>query len=213
MTYANDNRIGAEDLQWQVFQVIYSKLNAAIAAEGVRGDDIDTAFNALTGRQLDGVTVDQIDPDNFHMGHRPSLIESPVSNWPAIAVMAYSSVQSPIDFDLDQAMTSRVSVSIEFITAAGPYKVGADGQIVVSPRDDAEETVDRKLKRAAEAIQVVMLANRELGGYHRPSDQAPTITFGEVFIRDGAGDGTDREGRYFWQGVRFQYTYDKTTWF
>lgn len=217
------SRLGVENLQWQVFQLIFNRLNAALAEEQDRGFLIDDAFNELTGRGLVHTRLDPIAKGNFHMGHRPSLIEAPVSEWPAVAVMAYSSVPSPVNGALDQSDSNRITLSIECIVHAGPYTVGGDGRLATSggagkgtasfTRHDGEEAVDRKIKRTAEAIHVVMVEGRFTPSPFFPSETPPTITFGEVFIRDGATDGTDQLGRYFWQGVRFQYTYDKTTGF
>lgn len=213
MSYTNDSRLGVDDLQWLVFRALFTDLNAAIQDEETRGHVIDDAFNQLTGRRLVAIELDRIRDDNFHMGHRPSLIIAPVSEWPAVAVKTDGVSGSPINANLDQASSSRLVVSIECIVHAGPYKVGGDGQVIGRDKDDGEERVDRRIRRTAEAIHKVMLANRELGGYFSPADQQPTVTFGEVFIRDGSVDGSDRDGRYFWQGVRFQYNYDKTIFF
>ena len=87
-----------------------------------------------------------------------------------------------------------------------PFKIGADG-LVLANGDDPEEQVDRRIKRTAEAIHKTMARHRDMNGEVVPTDRPPSVTWGDVFIRD-AQVGKDSEiGRYFWQGVRFQYTY------
>jgi hypothetical protein len=221
------SRLGAEDLQWQVFRWMFDDLNDKIVEEAARQRQLDADFNALTGRRLVVVTVEQIDRANFHLGHRPSLIESPISDWPALAVMTYSSVPSPVNSNLDRADSNRIAVSIECIVNGSVHRVAPDGKISMqggagrgtaaipdpTASFDAEEEVDRRLKRTAEAIHAVMTAHHDDGSQFVFSETPPTITFGEVFVRDATIDRDDTSGRVLWQGVRFQYMFDKTTWF
>jgi hypothetical protein len=200
-----DLRIGAEDLQWGLFEALFNNLNAKLAEEEARGQQLDSAFNILTERGLVPVTLDRFDPAHFHTGHRPSLIESSPEEWPALAVMTFAAGPSPLQ-TADQMTATRLTASIECITHAGPYDIDAQGKI----DEDGEVIVDRKIKRTAEAIHAVVAEHRYLDGYVFPDEETPTITWGEVFIRDGAG-GIDADGRYFWQGVRLQYNYNKNS--
>lgn len=202
---STDLRIGAEDLQWGLFQALYKNLNTKLGVEEARGQQLDSAFNTLTSRRLVIVSLDRFDPDHFHMGHRPSLIESSPDEWPALAVMTFAAGPSSLQ-TADQMTATRLTASIECITHAGPFTVNAQGKI----DEDGEEIVDRKIKRTAEAIHAVIAEHRYLDGYVFPDEETPTVTWGEVFVRDGRS-GTDAEGRYLWQGVRLQYNYNKNS--
>lgn len=209
-----DQRLGAEDLQWAVYKLLFNNLNAAIDAEAVRGQAIDAAYNTLTGRHLALVKLDRIPSLHFHMGHRPSLIESPPSEWPALTVMTYGANASPSGVGMDDADVTRLNISIECIVHSGPYDVDHNGMTLHDRDNDPEDVVERRIKRTAEAIHATIIAGRDLDGTpFFPGDNPPTTTWGEVFIRDGDAAGTDRKGRYYWQGVRFQYNYDKTSFY
>lgn len=204
-------RIGAEDLQWLVFKTLFRDLNAAIEEEETRGHTIDDYFNQLTGRTYKRVKLDRIRPENFHSGHRPSLIEAPPSEWPAIAVMAFNSIGGGFA-GTDRSDENIITLSVECIAHAGPFDVNSNGIVVTSDDKDPEEEVDRKIKRTTEAIHTVIARNRDLDGNFAPTDSPPNIVWGDVFIRD-AEVGNGEFGRYYWQGVRLQYTYHSSSFF
>ena len=91
MTDEYQIRLGAEDLQYLVFRSLFQNLNEYIDEEETRGQTLDDYFNQLTGRSLKKIKLERVHPNNFHLGHRPSLIEAPVDEWPAVAVMTFSS--------------------------------------------------------------------------------------------------------------------------
>lgn len=211
MTDQYQIRIGAEDLQWLVFKSLFTGLNTAIDEEETRGHTLDDYFNLLTGRTLTHVKLDRIRPENFHTGHRPSLIDAPPREWPAVAVMAFTSTGAGFA-GTDRSDENVITVSIECIVHAGPFEVAADGSVALSDDKDPEEEVDRKVKRTSEAIHRVMARSRDLDGNFTPTNTPPSIIWGDVFIKD-AEIGKGVAGRYYWQGVRMQYTFLSSSYF
>jgi hypothetical protein len=199
-----DQRIGAEDLQFEIIRVLAENINDKLAVEETRGQALDATYEAVLHRGLVPVTLEHFELRNFHPGHRPSLIDAPVDQYPALAVMTYNVVGAPTNILSDESRDHNLLCSIECIVKSGPFDID-DGDEGAS-KSDGEEVVDRRIKRTAEAIWAVMLQHQDLSGYSLPADVVPTITWGEVFARNG-DDGSQR---YYWQGVRFQFTYSKT---
>ena len=205
MTDQYQIRVGAEDLQWLIFQSLFNELNAAIDEEETRGYTLDDAFNTLTGRTLRRVKLDRIRPENFHLGHRPSLIEAPPSEWPAVTVMAFNSTGAGFP-GTDRSDENVITVSIKCIAHAGPFEITGSGIVALSDDKDPEEEVDRKIKRPSEALHKAVARHRDLDGNFTPTENPPSIIWGDVFIKDvEIGQGV--AGRYYWQGVRMQYTF------
>lgn len=201
MSLSFSTRIDAERLQLAAYKVIYSNINAYIVEEQAHGQDLDAEFEALTGRSLTAVTLEQYEPRNVHYGHRPSMIELPIERLPAIAVMAWSSAPNQRGMDIDYGYSIQLMLAIETIVKAGPFDMdGHEDEI-------AEELVGRRIKRHAEAINRLMNDHRSLDGSFLPPETAPRVVWGDIFIRDD--DPRLPNERYHWQGVRMEYTFSK----
>lgn len=198
----HDARLGIEDLQLAVLTILVNQLNGVIDDENARGATTDAAYQSLTGWGLGTVVAEHVAIDNFHPGHRPSMIDAPIDQYPSVAVMAYTTQQSPTNIGMDHQRDVSILLSIECLVKSDPEEL--DDYNV----SDGEEIVERRIKRTAEAIHTVMAANRPLTGYVYDPNLEPTVTFGEVFARNDRNDGANY--RFYWQGVRFQFTFIKT---
>lgn len=196
-------RLQAEDLELAIFRVLYEDLNAALTQESTRGTEIDNDFFLITGRGGVSASLEPFAPDNFHKGHRPSMILAPVSEYPSLAVMCYLANPAASQSH-DQTDSLRLTCSIEAIVRSGPY-----------PEDDragtGEDIVNRRAKRTGEAIHRVISSRRALDGDFMPAQEPPVVRWGEVFERDEMVEG--RGARWYWQGVRLQYVYDSVAEF
>lgn len=203
-------RMGAEDLQWEIFKNLFSNLNEAIASEEEYAQEaIDDQFAALTGRSAHRVKVPRIKPENFHMGNRPSIIEAPPSELPAVAVTCRNLSPSAA-YDHDRSYTSAMRLTIECITHSGPYEVDGEGN-AITRGVDPESDVERRCKRVSEAIHRIISLSSNVGFDFRHDGQSPSVLWGDIFIRDAIG--TKDAGRYYWQGVQLQYNYLSSTVF
>lgn len=205
MSLLLDNRIGAEDLQLAVFKTIHANVATYVSDESTRGNTLDTQIAVAGGRSALNVTLELFDPAFIHYGHRPSMIEAPVAEYPSMAIMTYAATPSAANQTADYGYSFSLKVAIEMIVKSGPY-----------PEDDregvGEDIVGRRAKRTAEAIFRLMQDHAELDGTFMPPEIPPTVIWGEIFEREE--DGVAAVGaRWYWQGVRMEFTYVKQTVF
>lgn len=205
-----DGRIGAEDLQLQIYKNVVSHINEYIAAEETYAQTaIDAVLQSLDGelRDVGTVTVERFETRNVHYGHRPSMIEAPIDEYPSAAVMVQNIVPGSTGnlMDYGQALTHKVA--IEAIVKAGPYREDQRDADMIG-----EDIVGRRVRRTAEAFFKLMNDYNAPGGLFLPPDLPPSIVFGDIFIRqeDGAS-GTGH--RWYWQGTRLEWSYAKQTTF
>lgn len=189
-----DNRLGAESFQYRCFEAVYRNINTEVAAEQTIGQQVDAAYNTLTGRNITPEVLEQFAVANIHYGHRPSLIEAPVSEYPSLCVFSYRT--SPSGQSTDSTSKSNIQVAIECI-------VKSDGYRDTDRSGVGEEQVGRRIKRTAEAINNVMQKHGATQAYSVPP---PVVVWGEIFARsEEAGSGQV----YYWQGVRMEYVFQK----
>lgn len=199
-----DNSIGAEQLQLAIFTAIYNDINRHLATEMEKGKQLDEEFEALTRRGLVPATLEPYQPSNIHYGHRPSMVEAPASEYPGLSVMVYRAGPGTPNQTADYGHTFSLSVAIETIVKSGPYAYTDDHD-----PGPGEDLVGRRIKRAAEAIHALMRENAAIGGLFLPPEALPNVIWGDVFIRDDESSGVAQ--RYYWQGVRMEFTYLKQT--
>lgn len=199
------NRVGLESLQLAIYKTIHANINNYIEIEETHGATLDAEIASASGRDPVGVTLERFDARYIHYGHRPSMIEAPIEEYPSMSVMAYMASPSATNMNADYGHSFTVKCAIEMIVKSGPY-----------PPDDragiGEDIVGRRLKRTTEAVHRLMDDNSSVGGLFMPPEMAPVITLGEIFEREE--DGVAVLGsRWYWQGCRMEYTYLKQTVF
>jgi hypothetical protein len=199
-----DNRLGAEDLQLAVFKTMQSYLNTYVAEEEQRGLTLDAEIAAAGGNALN-ISIEQFDPRYIHYGHRPSMIEAPVTEYPSMSVMAYAASPASANSSADYGHSITLRCAVEFIVKSGPY----------DPEDRdgvGEDIVGRRAKRTAEAIHRLMQDHAALDGKFMPPEAPPIVTIGDIFEREEDGE-TVTGARWYWQGVRIEFIYLKQTVF
>lgn len=202
-----DGRLGAENLQLALYQIFVENINDYIAVEEAWAQaNIDPVLQSLDGtRDIGIVDVERFDINNIHYGHRPSMIEAPIFEYPSAAVMAGNVSPSNVNARADYGHSLGIRVAIEVIVKSGPYREDSP-----DPDKLGEDIVGRRVRRTAEAIFKLMEDERSAGGSFLPPDFPPTITYGDIFVRqeDGAS-GTGH--RWYWQGIRLEWLYSKQT--
>lgn len=204
MSLLFDNRLGVEDLQLSIFKTIRSYIAQYISDESTRGHALDTEITAA-GITPQAITVDLEPFALIHYGHRPSMIESPISEYPSMSISCYTATPAAANQSADYGNSLSLRCAVEFIVKSGPY----------DPNDRTgvgEDIVGRRVKRTAEAIHRLMQDHAELDGKFMPPETAPIVTLGDIFEREE--DGVTVTGaRWYWQGCRMDYTYLKQTVF
>lgn len=207
MSLLLDGRVGMEDLQVQVYSIAQEQINAYVAAEETYGQALDTKLATYDDymREVGPVTVERFDPRNIHNGHRPSMIEAPIDEYPSMSVMTMITMPNPVNSNADYGHSLSIRMAIEAIVKSGPYREDRPDVDKIG-----EDIVGRRIKRTAEAIFKMMDENRAVGGLFLPPDLPPTITIGDIFVRQE--DGPSGTGsRWYWQGVRIEWLFAKQT--
>lgn len=204
MSLIFDNRSGIEDLQLSIFKTMQEHINTYIAEEQTYGAAIDAQVTAANGNSLN-VTVEPFESRYIHYGHRPSMIEAPITEYPSMSIMAYSSSVGPANMSADYGHSLLIRCAVEFIVKSGPY-----------PMDDrdgvGEDIVGRRAKRTVEAVYRLMQDHAELDQRFLPPEGPPSVTLGDIFEREEDGE-TVTGARWYWQGVRIEFNYLKQTVF
>jgi hypothetical protein len=182
--------VGMEIVQRGAFFALYEGLNTAIDAIEAWMDPSDQDFATRTGRAFSHVTVEHVQPENFHEGHNPSLAKSPIEGFPNVSVMAMSANPSTEDISLDQLSSYMNTIFVEIL--------------VRSSTDETE--VNRRIHRTVEAANFCLANNPTLGGVVSGLEGAPSIDISEVFVKQ---ERTSYGPEWFWQGARIEYAVRK----
>jgi hypothetical protein len=153
-----------------------------------RWDAEDAAFWAAFGGTNPNWVVEPVADENFYVGHRPSLIEAPVINYPNCAVMAYVGRPKSTDDDHIDVYTDTCAVEL------------------MAKSENSEDEVNYRIQRMAEAAYEVIANNRSLGGYVPKAEETPQILIGDLFVRR---EQKSRGTEFLWQGARMEYSIDK----
>lgn len=190
--------LGLEQIARQTLMILYANINSAIAAVNTLWDARDSAFYTALGRTDPSHTVETVAPENFYVGHVPSLIDAPVTKYPNVAVMASESRPGGSTDDNAELRPTTVAVELMVKSEAVPPEKEFVAQLEVNAR----------ILRFVEAAHAVLIdgQNRTLGGTVPAFAAAPTVTISDAFVRR---EEKSRGDRWFWQGARMEYIVDK----
>jgi hypothetical protein len=193
MTLDTSPNIGLGQLAREGFIVLLQAVNEAIEQQNEYWKPYDEELSSLRSIDYEALEVEAVLPENFYLGHNPSLIEAPIDKYPNVAVDA-DRAGSALSDDLDQAQMFGVSLYIEFMVKS----------------EKSEEEVSARAARMLDAINVCMMSNRTLRGATHELGDTPTAQLSDVFVR--AGDTSYGE-RWFWRGGRLEYDVTKVSQF
>lgn len=188
----NNTRIGLEEIQRQAFLVIFENANNAIAQIESEMAVSDQEFANRTGRPYVPVEIERISNENFHEGHRPSLIKASIERYPNVSVWALRATPSAESGDFDQISVFNTLLYVEIM-------VKAEG-------DQGEEVVNHRVQRTMEAVNAVLMANQTLNGAVSGFSADPTVNLTDVFTRK---ERTSYGPEWLWQGARLEYAVRK----
>lgn len=198
-----DKGLGLERIQREAFLVLYNNLNQELAILQTAWTTLDQQLSTATGRDFNAITLEAVEEYNFHMGHRPSLIEAPIARYPNVSVMAY---QSRVDgvTQIDQMVQLSDRLFIECMVKSPQYDTttveASDGQI------EAERVVNARIQRMTDAVNNVIQNNRSLNGVVQEISQVPNVIISDVFPR---AEKTSYGPMWLWQGSRLEYEVSK----
>jgi hypothetical protein len=194
--------VGLEEIQRGAFYVLFDTLNDAIIKTNEAWLSADQSFAVHTGRPFVATELESVLPDNFVDGHRPSLIDAPIENYPNVSVMAYRAVPAPGTEQYDHQEKYRVNLVVE--------------TMVKATEAEGAEMCSRRAKRMVQAVNTCLMNNPTLGGMVSGFDGTPTVSVTELFTKkDRGGDASSRGSRasygpeWFWQGGRLEYVVRK----
>ncbi len=198
-----DKGLGLERLQREAFLVLYKNLNQELSILESAWQTLDTQLAVETGRDFDTITLEPVEDMNFHMGHRPSMIEAPIQRYPAVAVMAYQ-VRPEGVIQIDQMNQHMDRLFIEIMVKSPQYETtteeASDGQI------EAERVVNSRIQRTTDAVNNVIQNHRTLNGVVQEITQTPSVIISDVFPRAAH---TSYGQEWLWQGSRLEYEVSK----
>ena len=186
---------GLEMLSRQACLILAANINAALTDQETIWAADDIAFAAIIPSVLVPVVLERFSAANIVPGHRPSLIDAPLSRYPNISCMAYAS--RPGIEQMDQVDSLACTLQIEAMVKAGPYAVDDTSGI-------GEGLCDSRIQRTTDAIHSVFQGNKTLNGHVQEFTIPPEVDISPVFVKP---DQDDPNGtRWFWQGVHMAYT-------
>lgn len=182
--------LGLEIVQRQALFMLMDNVNPVLEEVNFFMQELDEELADKTGVPFVPTTVEEIAPQNFVEGHRPSLISAPLENYPNCAVWAVRAQPTPGSNDFDQLSVHSDVIYIEIMVKS----------------IESEEMVNRRIHRTTEAVHIVMNQDRTLNGTVSGYLTDPVIDISDVFTRKGR---TSYGQHWFWQGARLQYSVRK----
>lgn len=203
MTQLIDKGLGLERIQREAFLVLFKNLNEEIGLLESAWTTLDNELAVETGRDFDAITLERVEDFNFHMGHRPSLIEAPIQRYPNVSVMAYQVRPEGVN-QIDQMSQSLDRLFVEVMVKSPQYKTSTeeatDGQV------EAERIVNSRIQRMTDAVNNVLQSNRTLNGTVQEIIGIPSVIISDVFPR---ASNTSYGQPWLWQGSRLEYEISK----
>lgn len=192
------SEVGKERVAREALILLRNNLNDSLVEEDAKWETLDKELAQQLKIPYTKCVSNKVSPNNFYMGHRPSLIESSVDKYPNVAVMTYRGSASQDRGD--HYVGYQLTMFIEAMVIDGPYKNNPNFERT------GEDLVNRKVQRMEEAIHNVMLSNLTLNGIVDEISSAPNILTTECFRRrEETSNGSD----FYWQMTRLEYGINK----
>lgn len=177
--------IGLEVIERETALVLYQDLNEELIRQEEKWAERDTEWSSITGKEPSYVALEPIEEQNYHEGHRPSLIENlPEDNYPNVSVMAYRGRPGKV---IDQSSNFLIYIDVE----------------IMCKSDTSEAEVNKRTHRTVEAVHQVLVRNQFLNGKSIGWEEDPDVALTDIFKRKREnGYGED----WYWQGAKLIYS-------
>lgn len=196
MTLQSSTDLGLELIARKIALLLISDINTELATVDAAWTTLDQELATAQGASYVACTSDTVAASNIHVGHRPSFIESPVTNYPNLSVMSYNMANSPYR-NIDHGEDISITTFVEGMVKDGPF--ASD----IEFNHQAEMFVNKKVQRMVEAVHKVISSNPTLGGLIDGFEGAPRIVVTECMRRQETTEGGDQD--YYWQMFRMEY--------
>ena len=183
-------RLGTEAIQRQALIVLFNYLNDTIASLNQTWAVEDDEFWAALNRGNEEWFVEPIQDKNFYAGTIPSLINSPIENYPNVSTICYIA-NPPNSTDDDGELYANI-LAVE----------------VMVKSVNSEQEVNSRIQKTLDAIHLTFMdthENRTLNNTVPPLN-APRQSVGDVFIRR---EKTSQGPTWYWQGGALEYIVSK----
>lgn len=184
--------IGLEVIQRQCVLVLFDHLNNTIDQVAQTWETLDEEMADHMSLDFVPTVVEHIETKNFISGHKPSLINSPIDDFPNVAVICDMVAPSAMNRGLDHFNSYMETLAVE---------------IMVRSSTDEEE-VNRRVHRTLDAVHVTLMANRTLKGVVQQTQEQPTAFIGGVNRREASRDASYGKV-WWWQGASLSYPVQK----
>jgi len=200
MSIITSASFGLERIARETLILLIDSVNSNIVSIQTEWDSLDSELATKRSVAHTPVTIEPIELENFHLGHKPSLIEAPVDKYPNIAVFA-DRAKTHLD-QPDQLHIYLDNMYIELMCRATE-----DEQ---TEELEAEELLNRRVLRTVDAVNNTILSDRTLNGLVQEIPNPPDASISDVFLRsERVGTGK----MWFWQGARIEYQVTKPSTF
>jgi hypothetical protein len=199
-TLVHSPSTGLEYVQRQALVCLIRELNDEILIVQEAWNSSDEEMAEMREMDYVATILEPVDLQDFHEGHRPSLISAPIERYPNVSVMCNRANPAAGSEQYDHMNVYRDALYVDIMVKAQPT---SDDQ---EHLNEAEELVNRRVKRMADAVNSVLVRNRTLNGAVGGYDADPTITIGDVFTRK---ERTAYGQHWYWQGARLEYAVRK----
>jgi hypothetical protein len=190
-TLVSTPTVGLEEIEREAFLVLFDNINAVQDAVADYWSTPDQDFATRTGRTYEPLTLETVEPDNFHHGPTPSLIKAPIERYPNVSVWVSRATSANLDFDHQSSWN--LTLNVEVMAKGGN-----------------EHDVNRRAIRLAEAANICIRRNRTLNGAVGEISTDPTFVPGDTFVRR---ENTAYGPQWFWRGARLEYAVRKEATF
>lgn len=182
-----DKEIGRATLK-----ILFDQLNDKIDEMEPTWDEEDEDFWLSINRGMPNWSMESVPETNFHEGADPGLINAPIHYYPSVYVFCH--MGAPTNSSDDTGELYSFTLDIELMAKSGSFT--EDFNL------DLANQASMRLNRLQEAVSLVMLKNRTLGGIITDIN-APAMTKGEVFVRR---EDRGKNPKFYWQGGVLRYT-------
>lgn len=193
--------IGSERIGYETLLLLINNLNDALEAEDVKWNTLDQSLAQAIEIDWIPCTSNPIKKHNFYLGHRPSLIEASIHEYPNVSVMADQAMPSSDQGDWYEGF--QIRLWIEAMVIDGPYDQKMKGY-----ERAGEDLCNRKAQRVMEALHNVLVSNRTLSGIIEPITDPPRAFLSNCIVRS---EDTSYGSDYFWQMARLEYIVKKVS--
>lgn len=185
-----NSKYGLEIVERAAFLKLFTFVNDALDEVDARWAESDETFADFVGIPYVPIVCEKIslDPLNFYEGHRPSLIQAPIQNYPNVSVWGVRSNPHPESVLSDHTNIYNNLFYVEIMCKA----TDAEGEGIVSKR----------INRTCEAVASVIDGDRTLGGVVTGIEGDVSINISDVFTRK---EKTSYGAVWYWQGARLEY--------